>query len=95
MGHTVVYHAGPENVIARQCLLLYLLYSGTVFRHFGEGLAQAFHLQFQFYILLYQFVIDCFQMKITGHVIGYIIHGARYEIGGCKECASLVTVETE
>ena len=95
MGHTVVYHAGLENIITSQCFPLDLFYATAVFRRFGQSFTDTLQLQFQFHIFLYQFIVNGLQMKISGNIVGHIIHSSRYPISRCKERASLITVETE
>ena len=95
MSHTVIYHASLEYIISCQCFLLKLFYTTAVFRRFNQSFTDTLQLQFQFHIFLYQLIVDRFQMKISGNIIGCIIHSSRNKISRCKERTPLITVEAE
>ena len=95
MGHTVIYHASLKDIISCQCFLLKLFHTTAVFRRFNQSFTNTLQLQFQFHIFLYQLIVNRFQMKISGNIIGCIIHSSRHKISRCKERTSLITVEAE
>ena len=65
MSNAIIDNTRLEDVIPLQGFLFHLLDTTAVSRRFRQGFTKAFHLQFQFYILLYQFIIDGFQVKIS------------------------------
>ena len=95
MRQTIVDDLGLINIIFLQYIFLHLLDSGRICCQFRQFLTKAFHLQFQFHILLYQIVIDIFQMEITSHLIGCFISPSGQPIGRSEIGTSLVMIELE
>ncbi len=81
MSNAIIDNTRLEDVIPLQGFLFHLLDTTAVSRRFRQGFTKAFHLQFQFYILLYQFIIDGFQVKISGDIIGCVIHRTGNPVG--------------
>jgi hypothetical protein len=52
-------------------------------------------LQFQFYILLYEFIVDGFKREIARHIVCSFIDHSGQIIGRSEEDASLIIIKTE